>query len=676
MTNLSDTLSAAGIRKALIVDDAYDASPVASDLAHESSEWDIFFADVNDADRGVLRSIYPKYEQLSADQLRGADEFVAALWRERLRVRSELIGPLFQRYVESRDLDLERLAKLQAQLAGHGLECKTIGREFITDALTADLIFMDLFLGSSQTAEDQQASIKGVFQVIEQRRNSPPLLVLMSNSTRLERDGPIFRDGSGLFESNFEFIGKRQLEEERYVERRLYSLAYHYKDSLKLVKFVNAWKAGISRAGENVSRMIQKLDLSEHAIIQRLLLDLEGQPTGSFFVELLDRVLLHEVEGDRATIDAAQDLNTLARDAWPPHHGQDALDLQDLVHRSQFQNVERLRLKGDDSNPVVLGDVLRRKRQTGPPSVSTEASGGGWPGAMVGVDEVLVVLTPACDLVRLEPDKAQSILLLVGKLEPLASSEWYPTGSSPELRTPVVVLDGNRRFSINWNTKHFDTIQPKELVKALASEGGVEIIARLRETHALELQQRLLSTLGRVGQLGAVPTNYTVQIESFYVNTTGALTGLGVSASVDQKGVCYVGKGSSRFMLNGQFLDALCEATRSLDLALVHERARPTVERLRSTDDLWLALRSGSSLPEKPGAQPTTLYSATWTDDSGKPKGIGLISRNPEHDTGKQLKSNLLPNAGVFLVVRDPQVATADGVVEALVATVGDQAQI
>lgn len=51
MSSLPERLKAAGIHRALIVDDACDTIPHAADLAMDSSEWTNFFDDLTDGDR-------------------------------------------------------------------------------------------------------------------------------------------------------------------------------------------------------------------------------------------------------------------------------------------------------------------------------------------------------------------------------------------------------------------------------------------------------------------------------------------------------------------------------------------------------------------------------------------------------------------------------------------------
>jgi hypothetical protein len=59
--SLRDVLQTAGIRRALVVDDAYDQAPLAADVAIDSEAWAEFFEDLDDADKTHIETIFPGY---------------------------------------------------------------------------------------------------------------------------------------------------------------------------------------------------------------------------------------------------------------------------------------------------------------------------------------------------------------------------------------------------------------------------------------------------------------------------------------------------------------------------------------------------------------------------------------------------------------------------------------
>ena len=54
-------------------------------------------------------------------------------------------------------------------------------------------------------------------------------------------------------------------------------------------------------------------------------------------LDVFDRVLAHEIEGDERTVDAAEELNNIEPSQYPAPHIAGTTDLQDLVFRTIWQ---------------------------------------------------------------------------------------------------------------------------------------------------------------------------------------------------------------------------------------------------------------------------------------------------------------------------------------------------
>lgn len=422
MKELKELLEAKGIKSALVVDDAFDTIPLASDMAADAEAWTRFFADIRESDHDVLQEVYYAYNDTSADELKDRDAFVEAVWTARPRLSKEPVDALFARFEGAREMDLLFASALQKKLQELGLECEGCGRNFIEKAASVQLIFVDLFLNTAQRDEDMELSINGVSQVIELRRNDHPLVVLMSRSNRLPEQRVYFQEKTKLFETNFRIITKSELENSDVVARLLIRLGTHFEDSKKLLAFVNAWEDGLSRAKENMMVLIRKIGLAEIARIHQLLLSTEGEPPGSYLVDIFDKVLQHEIEGIEPIIDAAKVMNTLAMEGYPPPFVPGEKDLQDFVQRCLFQNRARLFLSASVGSKIAFGDVLRRKQVHDVKAENgVEARPAYYdPLSDVDLDMVAAVLTPACDLQR---KGAKRILLLVGALKPLTAAD-------------------------------------------------------------------------------------------------------------------------------------------------------------------------------------------------------------------------------------------------------------
>lgn len=648
MPDLRILLENSNIRQALVVDDAYDQVPLASDMSLDMDEWAQFFEDILEEDLATLREIYPCYDEFRADELRTSDSFVATLWQHRNRLRGDLVDSLFGRYGLDTATDREHLSVLVNRLVDLGLTCETTGRQFKDKAALADLIIVDLYLGSSQDPEAINASIDGLSEVIATRPDQPPLVVLMSRSSRLEEKREEFRDRSGLFESAFRIIRKAELADSGKLDRLLTTLASHYADSLKLVAFLHSWKTGLSQACSRTLGLIRKLDLPDHAQIRQLLLSAEGEPTGSYLVDVFDRVLQHEIEREASIIDAATMLNTLTSENYPPPYVAGSRNLQTLVYRSLFQHPERLRLREVGSNCIAFGDVLRRRR------TSIEADGSSAldaraPLSDISETNVLAVLTPACDLQRRD---ARRILLLVGVLSPLQSINWSHYDQS--IQTPIVELSDGQ-FWIKWDLKHIETISYNELDEVLRPADGFDIIARLRESHALELQQKLLASLGRVGQIAPMPATFHMQVQVCLPDKDQKLVPLSISA-LTQGGVCYVGRPEhgDRLVLSEDACEAICEAIESVDLAGIHPHAHEPITILRNSGELFKTLGRGVTLPKSGKQKDISLWISTQGNESeGSSRAVGLVMRNKE--VGNPLQKAEVKKAGIVLVTWDSE---------------------
>ena len=641
MTSLPDLLAAKAVRRALVVDDAYDRLPRAADLSIDTDEWANFFDDVVAADADIIRQFEPDYDQKTTDELIASDSFVATLWQNRGLLRAPLIDPVFARYDADMAMDLAYVDALVAELRDLGLTVETAGRNFELAAADVDLIVIDLFLGSVQDADAIAESKTKLQRVVETRRSTPPLVVLMSRSGRLEEKRNEFRDSTGLLASAFRIVRKADLQADGKLARILQRLASHRNDSTRVAAFLDAWQRGVTNATVRTASLMRTLDLPDYAQIQQLLLSEEGEPTGSYMVDIFDRVLQHEVEREATIIDAAIALNEITATEYPPPYLVGSPDLQQLVYRSLFQNTERLRLAGSAVG-VAFGDILRPAPQ---PADSPRPG----PVADVGPNNVLAVMTPACDLQR---GGAKRVLLLVGELRPLAARDW--SYEEDPVRTPVFTLD-DTQYWVKWDLKHVDTLGQDALAASLAHDGGLTLVGRLREAHALELQQKMLSGMGRVGLPAPMPATFPMTVRIAYPGPDRIPVTIPLPA-LENDGVCFVGRpgtGKMRLVLSEDGGETVSVAVAALETALVHPNALQALTYLKDNPSELLDLLAGGAL--LPGPDSTT-YKAIPSPSGAligqNVRNIGLILRNGNEDA--PLDNGLIPKAGIIIQVRDP----------------------
>jgi hypothetical protein len=641
MQTLTSLCASTGIKSAIIVDDGYDLEPRARDFPMDSSEWDIFFDDVKTEDREKLTEIFPEFSKMKGQELRASDEFVKILWNKRSDIRSDLIGPLFERYSVDKAGDSEYLKNIEAFLSGIGVRYVTAGRNFEAKAQEADLIIIDLYLDSIEQSKDTLAiSRDGLRNIVSRRRSNPPLVVLMSRNPNLAREHADFRDKAQLPESVFRIIAKDKLREQSAFLRLVTRLVRHYPDSLKLAAFVNAWHEGLGGARDRTCELMRKLDLTDCAQINRLLLDSEKEPLGNYLVDIFDRVLQHEIERDDSIILAAKGLNELTTKNYPPPHIEDAPAFQTLIFEALYQNSKRLALATPD-NQIAFGDILKMKAGvTVPHALLPE----------IKTTNVLLALTPACDVQR---QGVNRVIFIRGTLEPL--NTFQAASLSPPPRTPIILI-GNQRMWISWDLKHIETLSFAQIGSLISPGSDFEVIGRLRESHALELQQKLLASLGRVGQPAPMPNTFLVNLSVYVLLATGRLSRLDTPSLDRIPCIHYSGRietvvrgetkaqKESRILICEKTCEEICSAMAQVDLTTIHSSCSAVLNTLRSGVDFLNYLEVGLPYPNnKDFMEMKSVLSGADTD---KVVGLMRIGELTELTPGQYR------NGGVVIFVR------------------------
>lgn len=645
--SVSDVLKNAGFVSALVIDDAFDDVPIAADLAMDEEAWTIFVDDVRTEQELVVEA-FPAYATMSANELRTSDEFVKAMWDMKGKLSDELWMRLFGTYERDSTSDREFLQKLKDRLTAAGLKVKSSGRTVPEDAHECSIIFADLFLGAAQQDFDVDKSIRRLGELMAGRENAPPAVVLMSRSPRLQDKKERFRDDAKMVGALFRVYRKQDLLEGSTVETVLERLATHHADAVRVAAFLAAWEAGLGGAASEFMKLMRRLDLSDYSKIREVLLDVEGQPLGSYMLDVFDRVLQHEIEGHMPTISAAQELNAIDPTKYPAPYIAGSSDLQDLVARSLWQNAKRLKVTGNTAGmPVSFGDVLvRRSRlELAAPAAAPEDK-----------PDVLVVLTPACDLVR-NPDKRR-VLLVGGALKPLDNKTWrYKTKGAT---TPIAQFANQPRMSIEWDLDDQRMLNRDELANLIRPEGSYSIGLRLRESNALELQQRLLSDMGRVGLLSKMPFTFPVEVRMFTTDGEGKPKALELPITTRDGGVCITGRDGdgndvTRLALTEPSVDEILSVIPKIEEAQVHARTKDALKRLQASTSFRSMLQRGLKAPAATAKGTLAQLKVPAEKKEGEEKQaeevVGLIARNPEEPLA--LSANDQKSSALIIVLND-----------------------
>jgi hypothetical protein len=637
--SLADLLATQNISSAIIVDDANDEVPTAFDIGPAANgAWSNFSDDLSPEGRAIIAEHFP-VEGRRLDDLVLDDEYVATIWKLRDQLGAAALQ-VFEDYDQRLETDKRYVGLVKDKLEAQGIKCDTAGREFASKATDVDLIVIDLFLGTAQDDYSLAQTKVRLREALRPRAANPPLVMLMSRSSRIDAKKDEFRDEVGLIDSAFRIVRKTELDTGDKFETQLARLAENAGESRKLAQFFYALDAGLGAAMQRALKLLRKLKLSDIGQIQQLLLNAEGEAVGSYLVDIFDRILLHEIEGEAGIIDAAVPLNEFRAVRYPPPYLAGSPELQDLVQRTLTQHRNRLLLPGSESAKVTFGDILQISNAGNEDRLKRELL------VDVAADEVLLVLTPACDLQR---SGVPRVLLLIGKVKPIQTKDW---SYSDDARTSSISIGGENKW-VKWDLKHIDTVSRQHLESALASD-GIRVVARLREAHAIELQQRVLSGLGRVGLVARMPATFLVEVEAYYANKNGHPTVLDVPSLTDGA-ICFVGRGQKgeqvfRLVMTEGCVDGIHDALRELDESEIAESARKAFDHVKTSQDLRRMLSEGLDLKGVSSGDWAHIPSQTG-QVSGIPK-MGLIAWNYEIPEGEIPKKDL-NKAGVILLVRD-----------------------
>lgn len=649
-------LECSNVTRAVIIDDAYQLVPAAKDIAVDA-DWSSFFADVT-PHRNIIVAAFPEFDEIGADALQKSDGFVAALWNAQAELPT-LIDPLFSGYERAREGDSAFLAKLEATLTTLGITSIQVAGELPIEARDTPLVFVDLFLGTEQNDADMSAAIARLKDVVSDRELDPPMIVLMSSSGRLSDKADEFRDRAQLLGAMFRVASKADLTKEGAVERILSRLLHTRTDAVRLSTFLHAWDTGLDRAKSRFMKTLRAIDIADYSQVSQLLLAHEGQPLGSYLLDIYDRLLQYEIESDEDTIRAAEEMSQINLEGYASAHLVAPTDLQNLMLGTIYQNPRRLSVSANQCGaPVAFGDVLLRHNETESVLEKVEREPGGFvdPAATPTEDDpctgdVMIVLTPACDLVR---DSIQRVMMLEGKLEELTPKAWSYKSTGHSIPIFEFPEGGNRNW-INWDMKSVRTLTRSRLRSLLADK--YKIVARLRDSQALELQQQVLAQLGRVGLTAKIPATFPVSVQLAWLDIEGNPT-YGRSAALERDGGVYVvgrdpkGEPACKLVLSEAARDEIEGLLVALSPDVINAQSRPA---LQNTKDHIAKLRESLEQGLYAPAPSTVKAAEVKVSINGELKPIGRVFRNPSDDEAFGGHKH----AAFLIIIRDLDVPAA-----------------
>ncbi|MFG6554403.1 hypothetical protein [Sulfitobacter sp. 1A16808] len=608
---LEEALKDRGIANVLVVDDCFDEVPLANDLADVEEAWSNFHDDWNDEIEAILAKRY-QGDLEEPHQLRQDDAYIAALWHSRDEIGAE---PLFDTYEATQRVDIEIAANLEKYLTELGLNCTRAGRSFADAEVNTDLIVIDLFLGAAQDPNAAELSKQGLRKIAEQYGAEMPPAILFSNSSRLASNADEYRDHVGLLESGFRILAKSELKTDGALKRQLQRLLSNRNETVVLARFLSALEAGMADASKRTISIMRGMNLSDLAQLRQLLLEFEGKALGAYLVDVFDRVLQHEIENQELIITTANEVSKIDDFNPGPPYLAGAFKTQELVARMISQAEARLPLGGSDEFPVAFGDVYVKSTDVvAPPKAAdveiaiaaAEVDAPSQPEKKDDVFEVFLVVTPACDLIR---GAAESALFLKGQSRPISDQSWLYKGD----KSPAVRIDGTL-CRIDWDLQKYATIPLAELQTAI-DEGNMKRVSRLRQPHALELQQKLLTSMGRVGLPAPMPARIETTIDAYYYGSDLRRKNLDV-LNLSEGSACFVGrdKDANRvvsLVLTETACENLVKALDRLSEEDVHEKGRDSLKAITASTELLQHLEKGILLSSPSEDSPKEIKIST-----------------------------------------------------------------
>ena len=281
-----------------------------------------------------------------------------------------------------------------------------------------------------------------------------------------------------------------------------------------------------------------------------------------------------------------------------------------------FSHPKRLRLSEDTgTRNLQFGDILKSRMEC---------------------EQVFLVVTPACDLSR---DDVEHIMLLHGKLIDLQPRDWSYRDDNVA-RTPIMILQNGQRKWIKWKLKAVESRHRDDLKESLRQEGQLTRIARLREAYAIQLQQKLLARMGRIGLPANLPVPFPISVSLFYIDASGKARELDIGNV--EPASCYVGrtdesKRVQHLVLTEQTCDWIAQSLQDLNEESVFKSVRGSLEGIKGDSEFITKFERGQvEVPDKNGKKfiesgdNGKIYATViWNNDLVE--GVSIKARDYKH---------------------------------------------
>lgn len=603
------------IKKALIVDDAYDVIPEAEDLTG---------LDLSSIAKALGSESPPIREELgevlastglAEDEFEdglGENAFIEKLWQlseagQLTATSSEL---LFAAYKAEQEQKRAQLLPLEGLLNTLNLQIETQGRRHTQSLPTCNLLFLDLFLGVTDSGSALNQAIARIKRIVEAMDDEKrPLVIVMSTKSGIELSklaGRLQREAS-LLGCKFRTASKTDFE--HILPAIIEQLLKDYPNSQMVAKWLDAWKAAINSANALFINKLRSLDLSDYAYLQKYRLDAEGVQLGEYLRPALSDFFSYCVEESRPLAQQSAKLDLLSFEQPPNAHFLPSERVTEISHARTFLNRVVLEESGFQVHDVMkslqLGDVIVKR----PPGHS------GYDFSLENL-EVLVVITQACDIQQRNTD---TFLMLKGVVH---RRDWTADLSPLPTRTDVFMWN-NEDYSLDWEKAKVASVTASTLQNRLSPTNGSHArIARFRDLEALRIQSLFASNLTRIGTAVGLHHRAEVGIEFWAKGNDGPVQLF--KADVDEKMAALINgrmlkEGQSRkseatkfLVFDRVFPEMFADTLQKADFSRVTGKIPDQLTLLAKSNEDLNGLRAPHKLPKPIAIGPTLKAEIKW----------------------------------------------------------------
>ena len=564
---LGERLNGAGIGTATVVDDAFDTPTVSSLQFNLNDFWNLVERDED------LHEELQSFGISAQSEYDIDDDAVARLWSRREedcqlidhanRTLFESVRPAFE--------DVDRIANYLHDL---GLEVERVGANYSGTPPSADLVFMDYYLGDPSDPTSSELAARRAREIYDAagEGEGKPFIILMSSFPNVSSHADMFREESRLLGGLFDFVSKDDLNDPTRFALRVANWASNMPLRHKIQDFVENLDSTLSEKTQEFMRKTRSLTIEDYAFVQALSLQDDGHPLGDYIQWLLSSLLVNKVlEENHRFADSKNQINRMSFNSQPLSHLFPSTHLAEIYSIAiAEQGLEEIgrhpRISADETGDTTgadlnnAGDDTSLGESTTPQEQLPLLRLGD---LLVNNDgrRVYMIATPDCDL-QFAPgtnrvlNEKESVLLIPGQLRPLRESI-----RRDQIQTELY-FHNDEQHRITWDRKKIITVQIGKFLE-WCSRQGYSRPARIRLPYAVKIQQEVITGFSRVGMPVAPPLHDFVAVEIHYEGQDESWEQLGQPLD-EGVTVIHERNGESSFVVTAAALNDLLERLKIL----------------------------------------------------------------------------------------------------------------